>query len=393
MFIDVNKRKIVAITGARSEYDLMYTTYKKLNQIPHIDFGLIVTGPHLADKFGNTSSLVELDKFTIHDKIYNLIDTNNLIGRISSLGYQIPLLAHALDRIRPDIVLVAGDREEAISVSMTAAFLNIPVAHFFGGDIAKDGNIDNSVRYATSKFSHLHFTTLSTHKENLIRLGEDEWRIHVVGNPALDRLNEIPVIEKDIVLRELKSEEWKHDDYCVLIQHSVINEVDKQSEIIRITLESIRESGMRCFVNYPNSDAGNQSIIDAYLEYSKLYPTQFRLFQNLDRIMYINLLRNSSFLIGNSSSGLLEAPSLKLPAINVGTRQRGREHGCNVVFVNYDKSEIMNAIDFVSSNEDFLLEVSKGINPYGDGNSSEKIIHILQNINLNETLIFKNITY
>lgn len=389
----MKKRKIVAITGARSEYDLMYTTYKKLNELPNIDFGLIVTGPHLADKFGNTGSHIEQDKFIIHDKIYNLIDTNSLIGRISSLGYQIPLLAHALDRIRPDIVLVAGDREEAISVSMTAAFLNIPVAHFFGGDIAKDGNIDNSVRYAASKFSHIHFTTLNSHKENLLRLGEDEWRIHVVGNPALDRLNEVPILGKDIVLRELKSEEWNHDNYCVLIQHSVINEVDKQHEIIRVTLESIRESGIRCFVNYPNSDAGNQAIIDAYQEYAKMYPAQFKLFQNLDRNLYINLLRNSTFLIGNSSSGLLEAPSLKLPAINVGARQRGREHGCNVVFVDNVKSEILNAIDFVVNNKAFLLEVNNGVNPYGDGNSTDKIIEILQNIKLNETLIFKNITY
>jgi GDP/UDP-N,N'-diacetylbacillosamine 2-epimerase (hydrolysing) len=389
----MKKRKIIAITGARSEYDLLYSTYKQLNLLPDVEFGLIITGPHLADKFGNTGSKIEDDGFIIYDRLYNLIDTNNLIGRISSLGYQIPLLAHALNRIRPDIVIVAGDREEAISVSMTAAFLNIPVAHFFGGDIAKDGNIDNSVRYAASKFSHLHFTTLEQHKENLLRLGEDDWRIHVVGNPALDRIKEIPMINRDHLFSLLESSNWVGQNYCVLIQHSVINEVNYQDELIRVTLDSILDSGYRCFINYPNSDAGNQPIIEAYQEYQRLYPDKFKLFQNLDRKLYINLLRNASFLIGNSSSGLLEAPSLKLPAINVGTRQRGREHGDNVVFVDYNKSEIINAIKLVTCNKEFIDKVQNGFNPYGDGNSTKKIIEILKNVEINEKLIFKNITY
>lgn len=389
----MKKRKIIAVTGARSEYDLLYSTYKQLSALPDVDFGLIITGPHLADKFGNTGLQIEDDDFMIHDRLYNLIDTNSLIGRISSLGYQIPLIAHALNRINPDIVMVAGDREEAISVSMTAAFLNIPVAHFFGGDIAKDGNIDNSVRYATSKFSHLHFTTLERHKENLIRLGEDDWRIHVVGNPALDRLKEIPIIDRKNLLNVLNANAWIDQKYCVLIQHSVINEVRYQDEIIRITLESIKDSGICCFINYPNSDAGNQPIIDAYQDYIKNYPNQFKLFQNLDRNTYVNLLRNATFLIGNSSSGLLEAPSFKLPAINVGTRQRGREHGNNVIFVDYNKNEILKAIEFVSCDEQFLENVKNGLNPYGDGNSTEKIIEILRNVELNEKLIFKNITY
>lgn len=387
------KRKILAVTGARSEYDLMYSIYKKLNDIPTIDFSIVITGPHLSEKYGLTSSLIESDGFRISDKIFSLIDSDEKIARVSSIGNQIPLLSQTFYREKPDIVLIAGDREEAISVTLTCAYMSIPVAHFFGGDIAKDGNIDNSVRYAASKFAHIHFPTLEEHKNNLLRLGEDDWRIFVVGNPALDRLNEINYINKVDLFNKLAFTETSIEQYCVLIQHSIITEVEKQYTHIRITLDSILESGIFCFINYPNSDAGSGEIIKAYEEYSVKYPDKFFLFKNLDRMTYINLLRNSGFIIGNSSSGLLEAPSIGLPAINIGNRQRGRLHGENILFVDNDKNQILNAIDKVLNDQLFRDKVMQKNNPYGDGHSADRVVKILTEIPLNDKLKFKDITY
>ncbi|GHA53260.1 UDP-N-acetylglucosamine 2-epimerase [Pontibacter akesuensis] len=386
------RKKVLAVTGARSEYDLLVSVYEKLANDNRFDFSIVVTGPHLSDNFGYTARYVENDGFKIEDYIFNLLDTNSKVGRISSIGYQIPALAQTFLRVKPDIILVAGDREEAISVTMTAAFLNIAVAHFFGGDIAKDGNIDNSVRYAASKFAHLHFPSLEAHKENLIRLGEDEWRINVVGNPALDRFVNTPYVSKEELSKRLDFN-VVDEAYFVLIQHSIITEVEDQEKHIQETLIAIQKSGVKCFINYPNSDPGNYAIVEAYKDYSAKYPEQFMLFQNLDRITYVNLLRHATCLLGNSSSGLLEAPSLGLPAINIGSRQRGRACGSNVIFVNNEESEISRAIDKVLTDDEFLAGVATKYNPYGDGNASEKIVKILAELEVNDTLIYKNITY
>lgn len=387
-----SKKKIIAVSGARSDYDLLYKVYDRLNQDERFDFSILITGPNLAETYGFTAKNIENDGFRISGRVFNLVDSNQKIARAVSIGYQIPSLAHILLQEKPDIVLVAGDREEAISVSLTCAYMDIAVAHFFGGDIAKDGNIDNSVRYATSKFAHVHFPTLEEHKQTLLKLGEDEWRIHVVGNPALDRFLETEECSKHELMQSLAPGK-PIEDYCVLIQHSIITQVEKQAEHILITLEAIRKSGKHCFVNYPNSDAGSADIIKAYQEYAQKYPDQFTLFKNLGRVEYVNLLRHALFLIGNSSSGLVEVGSLGLPAINVGERQRGRVHGENVLFVDNNEAEIGVAIQKVLNDKEFLDKVKLKKNPYGDGNSSEKVIEILAGVTINSELIHKNITY
>jgi GDP/UDP-N,N'-diacetylbacillosamine 2-epimerase (hydrolysing) len=178
-----------------------------------------------------------------------------------------------------------------------------------------------------------------------------------------------------------------------MIQHSIITQVEVQSQHIRITLDAVLESNIHCFINFPNSDAGSAEIINAYKEYSAKFPENFTLFQNLDRNNYINLLREGSFLIGNSSSGIVEVASLGLSAINVGNRQRGRIHGNNVIFVDNDKKQIKDAIFKALNDEGFKAKVAEKVNPYGDGQSTEKIIEVLRNIKLDENLVHKNITY
>ncbi len=386
-----NKRKIVAVTGARSEYDILYPILEKLHNDGNFTLELIVTGAHLSQKYGYTIHNIERDGFTIAEKINNLIEDDKRISRIISLGRQIEPLALAFEKTKPDIVLIVGDREEAITVSMTAAYMDIPVAHIAGGDIAKDGNIDNSVRYATSKFAHIHFTILEQHKQTLLKLGENDWRIFTVGNPALDRFLSTPHLTKKQLSDNLNFD-IENEKYLVLIQHPIITDVENEAKNIRETLNAIVKSGFKCLINYPNSDAGNYAIIEAYEEYNEKH-SQLFVFKNLDRLNYVNILRNASCLIGNSSSGIIEAPSFKLPVVNVGTRQRGRFDAGNVIFVDNNETDILNAIHKSVSDNDYANEISKIKNPYGDGTSANKIVDVLKNIEINNKLIYKNITY
>lgn len=353
------------------------------------DLEVLVTGAHLSERYGHTVDFIEADGFVIADRVYNLIHSDKKIGRALSLGNQIAGFAQTFDRVKPDIILVVGDREEALSVALTGAYIDIPVAHIAGGDIAKDGNIDNSVRYATSKLAHLHFTILEEHRNTLLKLGEDAWRIHSVGNPALDRFLSIPNLSRGELSEKIKFP--LHEDYLVLIQHPIITDYDHEARNIRQTLDAIIATGMKCLINYPNSDAGNNAIIEAYHEYAGLHDQLF-LFQNLNRTVYVNLLRHASCLLGNSSSGIIEAPSLGLPVVNIGSRQLGRIHARNVRFVGNQRQEISEALDEVLS-PGFKESLKGMINPYGDGCSAKKIIDVLKNITIDTDLIHKNITY
>lgn len=383
--------KILAITGARSEFDLLSTLYDKMHDDNFFNFKIVVTGAHLSETFGKTINGIEKKKYPIADTIYNLIDTDEKIGRIISLGNQIPAFAQTFQREKPDLIIVAGDREEAISVSMTGAYMDIPVAHFFGGDIAKDGNIDNSTRYATSKFSHIHFVTLEAHKQTLIKMGEEENRIFVVGNPAIDNIISTPILERKTLSKNIGFD-ITTDEYLVLIKHPIITEVDDQKYQMELILNSILESNIKCLINYPNSDAGNREIINVIDKYVSKYDSLFT-FKNLDRLNYVNLLRNATSLIGNSSSGLLEAPSFNLPAINIGSRQRGRISAENVIFIEHDKNDIKNAIETVRNDASFKAKVEKCVSPYGNGDTTDKVLNVLKNLKIDQDFIYKNITY
>lgn len=386
------KRKILFVTGARSEYDIMYPVLEILEARKDIDLKIIVTGAHLSEMYGKTVRNIEQDGFTIAGRVYNLISTDDKVGRIVGISTQINGLAQIFLSEKPDIVVVVGDREEAITVTMTAAYMSIPVAHMAGGDVANDGNIDNSVRYAASKFAHLHFTFLHKHAEVLTLLGEEDFRIYNVGNPALDKFVNCTRIPKNELV-PLKENNITEEPYLILIQHPIISEAADAGQQIGETLQAIRKTGYKCFINYPNSDAGNYAIIEKITAFTANYPEQFTLFRNLDRVTYINLLRYASCLVGNSSSGIIEAPSIGLPVVNVGTRQRDRFNAGNVIYTDYNRTEIYSAIMRSVTDLPYREQVKAISNPYGDGNSAEKISNILGKVEINDQLIYKNITY
>jgi GDP/UDP-N,N'-diacetylbacillosamine 2-epimerase (hydrolysing) len=293
-------------------------------------------------------------------------------------------------RVKPAILLVLGDREEAMTTALVGAYMNIPVAHIAGGDRVI-GNVDDQVRHAVTKLAHLHFVTNQESKERILRLGEQPFRVFDVGNPGLDRLLKVSVINASELTQRLGFEIVDGEPLVMLIQHALSTEVDQAYAQMKASLEAIMELGIKTILSYPNSDAGGQQMARAIIEYENL-PFLYTA-KNIPRLEFVNLMRRASCLIGNSSAGILEAPLLKLPVINVGNRQQGRLHAENVQFVPHDKNRIIHAMRRAVFDLEYRQTVASCSNPYGDGQSSARIADILATISLDEKLLIKDISY
>ncbi|MBN1572783.1 MAG: UDP-N-acetylglucosamine 2-epimerase (hydrolyzing) [Deltaproteobacteria bacterium] len=385
------KRRVLFVTAIRSEYDILYSVMRAVDERPETETNLVVTGAHLSELYGNTADLVELDGFEVVGRFETLLNSDSAAGRVKSLAIEIMGLVDVLDRARPDIVIAMGDREDALAVATTAAYMSIPVAHIGGGDHADDGNIDNSIRHAVTKLSHLHFATTERSAKKILDMGEEEWRVNVVGAPGLDRL----LTTKDLSKKEIGDYlefDIESDRLLVVIQHSISVEIEEAGMQMQKTLEAVSGLEIPTLVGYPNSDAGSHRIIDVINDFARRHPF-IRPYKGLPRNIFVNILRHADVLVGNSSAGIIEAPLLKLPVINIGARQRNREHAENVIFVDFDLSEIREALNRALSDKDFLDRVSRCENPYGDGHAGEKIAKVLAETKIDRRLIEKKITY
>jgi len=387
---DMNAKKcVLGITGIRSEYDIMSSVFRAIEDNPDLDLKLIVTGAHLSDAFGHTIDEIHADGFVIADEIESLLNGDQLSFRVKGLSIQLQGLVQAVTRIKPDIMIVLGDREEAMTTALVGAYMNIPVAHIAGGDRVI-GNVDDQVRHAVTKLAHIHFTTNQESYERIVRLGEQEFRIYNIGNPGLDRLMNVPEIS-NMTLSESLGFELGEDPFILLIQHSISTEIDDAYLQMKTTLEAVRDIGVKTVLTYPNSDAGGQKMIEAIHEYEEL--PFLHITKNVPRLEFVNLMRRASCLLGNSSAGILEAPILKLPVINVGNRQKGRLHAENVQFVPHNKDQIVDATHRAIFDLEYRKSVASCSNPYGDGKSSTRIADILATIHIDDKLLIKDITY
>ena len=387
----MKKNKILGLTGIRSDYDLMSDVYKLLTKNPNFDFKLIVSGAHLLNKHGNTINQIKKDKIKILKKIYNLHENKNQIfNRVEGLFIQGLKLIKTVKKFNPDLVLLLGDREEAMSMSLVATYLRIPIAHVSGGDNVH-GNVDDHIRHAVSKLAHIHFTTNIDSKKRLIKMGEKKSNVYNVGNPGLDRIMSVNKIKKKLIDNYLGFKLKKTEKFCVCIQHPISSEYEFSYNQMKITLQALKELKIKTVIIYPNSDPGNNGIIKAINE-NKSNPI-FSIKKNIERKFFVNILRNASFIIGNSSCGILEAPILGLPAINIGNRQSKRFHASNVFFVGHNlkliKSKIIKILKKKKSN--FLNKKEKFI--FGNGKSSLKIVKVLKKVKINKSFFNKSNAY
>lgn len=384
-------RKILSTTGIRSEYDILYSVYQAARDFPGVEIQLAVTGAHLSEWRGNTVEQIKKDGFSIAGCIPSLQEGDRDIDRLSGISVQLKGLSQLAYDVRPDILLSFGDREESLTTAIVGSYLNIPVAHISGGDRVI-GNVDDHVRHAVTKLSHIHFTTSEDSKNRILKMGEQPFRVFNTGNPGLDRLLTAENMSRGELLSwyGFSQESWDKP-LILVIQHVLSSEISHAYEQMKITMEALKDFGANVVVSYPNSDAGSRELIRCIQEYDNL--PYVRTYKNIPRVPFINTMRHASCMLGNSSSGLLEAPFLKLPAINVGNRQKARLHADNVIFVGHSIAEIRDALNRACWDKDFRAKVDGCANFFGDGQSGKRIVEILANIAINENLLNKDVTY
>jgi GDP/UDP-N,N'-diacetylbacillosamine 2-epimerase (hydrolysing) len=382
------KRKVAVVTGTRAEYGVLYPVLKAIEQHPKLQLLLIATGMHLSHEFGYTVQELEKDGFHIDAKVDMLLSNDTLSAMSKSIGIGIIGLAQTWEQVEPDVIVVLGDRVEPLAAAIAGSYMNIPVAHIHGGDTAK-GGLDESARHAITKFAHIHFPATKRSAERIIGMGEDRWRVHIVGSPALDTILNEPLLPSRIIAKKLGLD--LSQKVILVVQHPVTTQVEKAPEQMRQTLEAIAELRYPTIVIYPNSDAGGRRMIEVIKQYGD-YPF-IKTFKSLPRREYLSLMRVATVMVGNSSSGIIDAPSFGLPAVNVGIRQEGRERGKNVIDVAHRKSDIARALERALSDKKFLTEVKKCENPYGDGKAGLRIAEILGKTVVTSQLLQKQMTY
>jgi len=346
----------------------------------------------LLEGYGYSINEIKKDGFKIDAKISIYSGSeNDPVYYTKAISKGIYSLTKTLIKIKPNILVVLGDRIEAFAGAIVGAFLNIPVAHIHGGDKTDSGHIDEPMRHAITRFAHIHFTASDESAKRIEKMGEEKWRIHVVGALGLDSLlDKKNVMPKEELINFLGFDPSK-EEFIVCVQHPVHIEKEHAGQQMHETLKAIKNLKIRTVIIYSNNDEGSKKMIEE-IEKCKAIPF-IHVFKNLDHTTYINVLRYSKALIGNSSSGIIEAPFLKLPVVNIGSRNAGREHAENVIFVKNNKEEITRAIKKALYDEEFRNRIKKCKNPYGDGTAIDKIIKILSEIKIDKKLLQKKITY
>lgn len=380
-------RKIIAVTGSRADYGILRSVLYAMRRHRNLKISLIVTCMHLEDEFGYTLKEIKKDGFTIAGKVDILSSLDTPASMAKAVGKGIIGFVEILKKKKPDILLVNTDRFETLAAAIAGAFMNIAVAHMHGGEVS--ASIDESARHAITKFAHIHFPATKENAKRIIKLGEDPRRVFTVGAAGLDFiLNKKLLPPKDIFAK------YKLDPrrpLFLVVQHPVTTEVNQAGLQMRQTLEAVIKIKGQTVIIYPNADAGGRAMIKIIKKYLK-YPF-IKAFKSMPHLDYLSLMSIAKVMIGNSSSGIIEAPSFKLPVVNIGTRQQGRQRCSNVIDVGYNKEEISRGIDKALNDRKFLNRLKRCINPYGNGKTGLKIASILTNIKLNPKLLQKRITY
>ncbi len=382
----MSKRKILVILESRATYGYAKNVMKVMQGFDELEILTLVTGMHLVPELGNSIDLIRQDGFDITTTV-PLHGGDSSSGAWSkALGAGIAGFAEAFESLKPDIILLSGDRIETFGCAIAAAYMGIPLAHIQAGD--KSGHIDDSARHAIGKFAHIHLASCEDSVKRLTKMGEQEFRIYNVGAPQLDNIVDANYSKKSLIIGSQTFD--LSEPYILLVQHPVMAELGQAGEQVTMTLEACKKSGMRTFIIYPNSDQGYKKILETI---KKARSSDVIVLSNVERESYLQLLANCSALVGNSSSGILEAPSFRIPVINVGNRQRGRPQADNILNVGYDQEEIAAMISFALNDPDYQRKVFGAVNPYGDGKSSLRICNILSEVKLDQALIDKDCTY
>lgn len=393
------KRRIAIFTGNRAEYGLQYPIIKAVDAHPALDYLLLVSGAHLDNNFGRTLEEIHNDGFRVEAEVKIEMNFDSRIATAQAIGEGVLSIGKVLEQTQPDIFVVYADRFEGFAAVIAASQMNIPTAHIEGGDLTEGGALDDSVRHAMTKLSHLHFTTNQQATNRLLAMGEEPWRVHTVGFPAIDLISAGMYAQPAEVVARLGLDLAK--PIVLFTQHSVTTEFQHAAEQARPSLEAMEElarKGVQVILTYPNNDAGGRAIIAELNAIDQRSIGGIQVHRSLGRHLYhgvLALAKDSSIRIaclGNSSSGIKETPAFGCPTVNIGSRQEGRLRGDNVIDVEYDKGCILEAALRCLNDDEFRVLCRDAENPYYLGDAGKKIAAVLSEVPLNQKLIRKAMT-
>jgi GDP/UDP-N,N'-diacetylbacillosamine 2-epimerase (hydrolysing) len=361
-------RRVAVVTGTRAEYGLLKPVMDEIRDAG-LELRLVVTGMHLQAEFGQTEREIETDGMRIDARVPMAAANDEPGAMVQSLATGVGGLGRAFEAIAPDVVLVLGDRVEAFAAAIAAAGTNTVLAHLHGGEVTR-GGFDESMRHAITKLAHLHFAATQKSRERIIRMGERPDRVFVVGAPGVDVVRRSPRLSFEDLEKAIGAPLGK--PLVVLVHHPVTTRADEAAGEMREALEAVGAAGHITVCLYPNSDAGGRRMIEVIESFGGR--PWLRIRPSLDHSLYLSLLAHADVLVGNTSSGIIEAPLLRLPFVNIGDRQAGRERGDNVIDVPARRSEIGLALERALNDREFRDRIGRSESPYGDGRASERIV-------------------
>lgn len=375
------KRKICVVTATRAEYGPLKALLEDIKNDSELELQIISTGTHLSPEYGLTNQQILNDGFFINKKIEILLSSDTAVGVSKSMGLAQISFAEAFEELKPDILLVLGDRYELIPIVSAANVSLIPVAHISGGEVT-EGAIDELIRHAVTKLSHLHFTAMNEYSQRVIQMGEQPERVFTVGEVGLDNLLRMKLMSRDefeeSIGRKLNKRNILFTYHPVTTQE--IYEVERDFNQILLGLEQLHDTLI--IFTKANADVGGRLINKMIDEYVEKHSEKAIAFTSLGQLRYLSALQYVDAVVGNSSSGIVEAPSFKVATINIGDRQRGRVKAQSTLDIGVDAAELVSALQTINTSE-FQARLAKVKNPYGQGNSSRKVVDILKKVDLN----------
>lgn len=376
--------RLLFVTGSRGEWGYIRPILRICKE-RGIDYRICATNMHLLPAFGLSVNEIRSDGFDVSDELYMSLEGHNHYTLAKSLAVFLLSFVDLLGKVRPDWIILAGDRGEQLMGAIGGAYTYTPVAHIQAGELS--GNIDGVARHALGKFAHMHFAANADAKERLLKLGEEPFRVRQVGAPQLDELVQGRFASKDTL--EKTHQVDLSMPYLLVVQHSVTEEYSEAGLQIQATIDAVNELDMLKIWVMSNNDPGCDLVRERMLTGRDV---RTRIFANLKREEYLGFLKSAACIVGNSSSGLLEAPTFEVPCVNIGRRQLNRVQGCNVVNCDHSREAIKEAIRRGCSAE-FRGSLIGMLNPYGDGYSSERILSILEQTAVDSLLLQKQLTY
>jgi UDP-N-acetylglucosamine 2-epimerase (non-hydrolysing)/GDP/UDP-N,N'-diacetylbacillosamine 2-epimerase (hydrolysing) len=377
------RQRIAVITTSRADYSHLYWPLRELDDCPEVDLRLLVLASHLSPEFGNTAREIEKDGFPIAARLECLLSSDSDVGMAKSIGVAVLSLADCLGAMRPDVLLLIADRYEMLAPAAVALALRIPIAHIEGGEISR-GAVDDAVRNALTKMSHVHFTSTDGAKRRVISMGEEEWRVHRAGAPSLDHLRKSKLPSRGEIEAKLQIDLTPPTAIVAYHPVTLLSDTNAEAEELFAGLARVGHQLIFC---HPNADAGGRDLAQRIRAFLATRGSG-QLFVNLPAIEYWSLLRHADLLVGNSSSGIMESASFALPTVNVGMRQQGRERARNVLDAEPAAASILEQVEKAAS-KSFRESLEGMANPYGDGCAAERIVQVLTSLPARDRLLLK----